>query len=321
MGPRLDEFVDFDIDNYISRFVPPSQLGKLPRPVSRWLGYREEEYQEPPHLIVCFWSFIGAISGVLLIGGLYKYAPGLAKYNPPVMVASLVSQVKPAHSTTNPQRSQPLQGASAILDYNSIRTPLAQPRNAFFGQTFSAIIGVVISKGFQNLSNFDDIQWIAAAVCCATASFVMSVTNTVHPPGGATSILAATNTQVIRMGWIYVPFIMMSSVLMLTVGLIVNNIQRGYPVYWWTPRDLRKAKDVDLEKIDSNDSEEVLRGHSVERTASGGADAIVVSPHHLFLPDMFDLDSDEIAVLHRLQARLRWDLALDERPSLSGSDP
>lgn len=146
----------------------------------------------------------------------------------------------------------------------------------------------------------------------------MSVTGTVHPPGGATSVLAATNSQIIGLGWMYVPFMMLSSALMLAVALIINNIQRAYPVYWWTPRDLRKEKQVDLEKIDSHDSREVLRGHSVARTVSGGSDAIVVAPDHIYLPDTFDLDNDEILVLHRLQARLRWDMALDERPSLSG---
>ena len=303
MGPRLTQFINFDLDNYTNRFVPEPRFSRLPKPVSRFLGYREETYKEPPHLIICFWSFVGAITGLLIVGALYQYAPGLTKYNPPVIVASL--------------------GASAVLDYNAIRTPLAQPRNAFLGQTFSAIIGVAIAKGFQRSMIFDDVQWVAGAVCCATASLFMSLTGTVHPPGGATAILAATNTQIINMGWIYVPFIMLSSVVMLAVALIINNIQRSYPVYWWTPRDLRKVKDVqdsDLEKVGSQNSDEVLRGHSVARNAGGGTDAIVVAPHHLYLPDSIDLDSEEVAVLHKLQERLRCDMALDERPSVSGSD-
>lgn len=303
MGPKTAMFLNFDIDDHLNRFIPHPRLSRLPAPISRFLGVCQGEYKEPPHLIICFWSFVGAICGILTVGGLYRYAPGLAKHNPPVIVASL--------------------GASAILDYNSIRTPLAQPRNAFFGQTFSAVIGVGIAKLFQLNSDVDDLQWIAGAIACAVASLCMSLTNTTHPPGGATAILAATNTQIINMGWIYVPFIMLSSVIMLAVALILNNIQRQYPVYWWTPVDLRKIKKLDLgkddvEKVESNDSGVVLRGHPISRKSSSGSDAIVIGPHHMYVPDTFDLDSDEVAVLARLQARLRWDLALDERPSLSG---
>ena len=122
------------------------------------------------------------------------------------------------------------------------------------------------------------------------------------------------------MGWVYVPFIMLSTTIMLTVALLVNNISRSYPVYWWTPSDLRKNKGLDLEKTLSRNSEKVLLGYGVARSASCD-DTVVVEAHHMYLPEMFDLDNDEIAVLNRLQARLRWNMALNARPSTSLSDP
>lgn len=143
----------------------------------------------------------------------------------------------------------------------------------------------------------------------------MATTNTVHPPGGATAVLATTNAEIIAMGWIYIPFVLMSSCVMLALACILNNIQRAYPVYWWTPADLKKEKDIeDLEKVSSNGSEKVLRGQSMARTSQADPDTVVISPHHLYIPDTFDLDGDELAVLSRLQARLRWDAAMDERP-------
>ncbi|KAI4760219.1 hypothetical protein E4T52_12590 [Aureobasidium sp. EXF-3400] len=295
MHPRILNVLDYDIDTHLNRVVPHSRISRLPKPISRFLGYRSEEYKEPPRLVVVFWSFLGSLLGLLIIGALYKYAPGIRKWHPPIMIASL--------------------GASAILDYNSIRTPLAQPRNAILGQTFSALTGVIIHKLFHLNSDWEDIQWVAGAVACAVSSAIMAMTNTVHPPGGATAVLATTNAEIIAMGWIYIPFVIMSSVIMLTLACIINNIQRAYPVYWWTPANLRKEKDVqDLEKVPTNNSEKVLSGQPMGRASDVNPDSVVISPHHLYIPDSFDLDGDELAVLSRLQARLRWDVAMDERP-------
>jgi len=295
MHPRILTVLDYDIDTHINRIVPHSRISRLPKPISRFLGYRSEEYKEPPRLVVVFWSFLGSLLGLLIIGALYKYAPGIKKWNPPIMIASL--------------------GASAILDYNSIRTPLAQPRNAILGQTFSALTGVIIHNLFHLNPDWENLQWVAGAVACAVSSAIMATTNTVHPPGGATAVLATTNAEIIAMGWIYIPFVIMSSVIMLTLACIINNIQRAYPVYWWTPANLRKEKDIqDLEKVSTNNSEKVLSGQPMARDSTADPDTVVISPHHLYIPDTFDLDGDEMAVLSRLQARLRWDSAMDERP-------
>ena len=184
MGRLTHALLHFRIDDYLNPFLSHVPLERLPTSVSRFLGYRRNPQQEPPNLVIWTWAFIGAFTGILTVEALTKYGPGLAKYNPPVVLASL--------------------GASAILDYSAIHAPLSQPRNALFGQTLSALVGVCISKLFQLSSNFDDLQWIAGALACATASLVMGATNTVHPPGGATAILAATNTQVIELGWMLI---------------------------------------------------------------------------------------------------------------------
>ena len=143
-------------------------------------------------------------------------------------------------------------GASAILDYSAIRSPVAQPRNSVLGQGLSAIVGVAIAKLFMLNSNFNDIQWIAGAVACACASLVMCMTNTVHPPGGATAVIATTQANVISMGWWYVPITILGAVVMLIVALLWNNVLRQFPVFWWTPGPVGSKLSKPKEEIEKD---------------------------------------------------------------------
>ena len=75
-------------------------------------------------------------------------------------------------------------GASAVLIYGAIKSPLAQPRNLLGGHVISALIGVTAFKLVEpNL-------WLAAALAVATSIAVMHATKTLHPPGGATALIA-----------------------------------------------------------------------------------------------------------------------------------
>ncbi len=121
-------------------------------------------------------------------------------------------------------------GASAVLIYGAIRSPLAQPRNLMGGHVFSAIIGVTCYKIFH------PNMWLAASVAVATAIAVMHATKTLHPPGGATALIAVIGSQKIHnLGYLYV--IMpagLGALIMLVVALLVNNIpkSRRYPEFW-----------------------------------------------------------------------------------------
>ncbi len=75
-------------------------------------------------------------------------------------------------------------GASAVLIYGAIRSPLAQPRNLLGGHILSALIGVA---GYQS---FPGQVWLAAPLAVATAIAAMHLTKTLHPPGGATALIA-----------------------------------------------------------------------------------------------------------------------------------
>lgn len=121
-------------------------------------------------------------------------------------------------------------GASAVLVYGAIRSPLAQPRNVIGGHVISAIVGVTAFKLFhQHL-------WLASPLAVATAIAFMHATKTLHPPGGATALIAVTGSSKIHaLGYLYavVP-VGMGAVIMVIVALLVNNLpqSRRYPEFW-----------------------------------------------------------------------------------------
>ena len=79
-------------------------------------------------------------------------------------------------------------------------------------------------------------MWLAAAVSVATAIAVMHATKTLHPPGGATALIAVIGSEKVHdLGFLY-PIIPAGSgaLIMLAVALLVNNIPkaRRYPEFW-----------------------------------------------------------------------------------------
>jgi hypothetical protein len=133
----------------------------------------------------------------------------------------------------------------------------------------------------------------------------MLLTGTVHPPGGASAVLAATSPEIIAMGWYFIPLVTYGTMLMTAVGLIVNNIQRQFPIYWWTPINLRelqrKRKEGDIEE-----------GSMPEKMANvlrdGDHDArgrISISAYEMRFPEEMELSDEEMGVLERLRERLR----------------
>jgi CBS-domain-containing membrane protein len=122
-------------------------------------------------------------------------------------------------------------GASAVLIYGAVRSPLAQPRNLLGGHLISAFIGVFACR------TFPDQIWLAAPLAVATAIAAMHLTRTLHPPGGATALIAVIGSeQIHQLGFYYVLIpVGLGVVLMLVVALLVNNIPRArrYPEFWF----------------------------------------------------------------------------------------
>ncbi len=121
-------------------------------------------------------------------------------------------------------------GASAVLIYAAVKSPLAQPRNLIGGHVFSAIVGVAC---YQLLGG----SWYSAALAVSCAIAVMLFTRTLHPPGGATALLAVTGSaQIHNLGFIYVLVpVGLGAFIMLAIALAVNNLSmsRRYPEWWF----------------------------------------------------------------------------------------
>jgi CBS-domain-containing membrane protein len=122
-------------------------------------------------------------------------------------------------------------GASAVLIYGAIRSPLAQPRNLIGGHVLSALVGVA---AFQMLGG---IPWLASATAVSTAIALMHLTKTLHPPGGATALIAVIGGDAVhQLGYLYVLVPAgLGALILLVVALLVNNLapNRRYPEFWW----------------------------------------------------------------------------------------
>lgn len=122
-------------------------------------------------------------------------------------------------------------GASAVLLYGAPRSPLSQPLNLIGGHVISALIGVTIYHLVP------DPIWLSAALSVSLAITAMHLTKTLHPPGGATALIAIIGGNKIHtLGFSYVITpVLTGAMLMFIVAWIANNSVKGrrYPLYWW----------------------------------------------------------------------------------------
>ncbi|GLB39438.1 putative HPP family protein [Lyophyllum shimeji] len=215
----IDDILRPQLLCFPNRLMPRQhRLASWPSWLSRWIGYRAVPPPKRPDYIVWLWSFIGAFCGISVIQAVFGHAAYFIRRGVPSIVASY--------------------GASAVLIYGAIEAPLAQPRALIGGHFIGALTGVCITKLFHLLpteSRFQELLWLAGSLSCATSVVLMQMTGTTHPPAGATALLAAVNTEVRDMGWYYLPVVLLTSALALAVALLLNNIQRRYPAYWFHP--------------------------------------------------------------------------------------
>jgi len=121
-------------------------------------------------------------------------------------------------------------GASAVLLYGAPRAPFSQPRNLIGGHLISAVVGVACYRYLP------DIAMLQEATAVATAVALMVATQTIHPPGGATALIAVIGPDAVHaLGWGYLFLVMMGALAMLLVAVVVNNlVERGsYPDRWF----------------------------------------------------------------------------------------
>ncbi len=123
-------------------------------------------------------------------------------------------------------------GASAVLIYGAPLVEFSQPRNLIGGHVLSALVGVTIGLILK------ENVVIASALAVSSAIAVMHFTRTLHPPGGATALIAVIGGDSVQnLGyWYVVSPVFIGAFLMLLVALFINNMsidpKRHYPVYW-----------------------------------------------------------------------------------------
>lgn len=322
-----------DIDNYLNQYVPRPRFYLLPTPISFWFGYRPPRKSHTAastratsNLFVWIFSFIGGFIGIAIIENVFQALPLLGGTHAPIGIASF--------------------GAAAILEYNAIESPLSQPRNLIFGHFLSATIAVGITKLFHLLpeGRFEELRWLAGALSVGTASSFMAITKTVHPPAGATALLAATTPEMTDLGWWLLPLVLLGCCLMLASAMLVNNCYKRFPLFWWTPVDLSNLKQPNIVAAkDAEKGEAISSLHSTSdtelednaqpdptRTGSDGASAkwdegqldtkekkkvrnihtdpelrVQIELDRIVVPDWLRLSQWEVVVLEGFQIRLR----------------
>ncbi|GEP50605.1 membrane protein [Flavobacterium noncentrifugens] len=172
-------------------------------------GYRTTKYILYKETLVDFkehfWAFLGSFIGIGIIA--YLQSRQLPNSDVVFLIGSF--------------------GASSVLVYGVIQSPLAQPRNLIGGHLVSAIIGVTVLKIFP------DVLWITAPMSVSLSIVMMQITKTLHPPGGATALIAVTGSSAIKnMGyWYVISPVLSGALILLIVALIFNNMtsNRHYP--------------------------------------------------------------------------------------------
>jgi CBS domain-containing membrane protein len=168
---------------------------------ARYILYRETLVDYKEHI----WTFLGAFFGIGLIGLLHS------KYFSPSDNVFLIGSF----------------GASSVLIYGVINSPLAQPRNLLGGHVICALVGVTIHKLLPS-----EI-WLSSALAVSLSIVLMQITKTLHPPGGATALIANIGSgKILALGYWYVLSPVLSGALiLLMVAIFFNNrtSHRSYP--------------------------------------------------------------------------------------------
>lgn len=186
-----------------------------------------------------------------------------------------------------------------------------------FGQLIALIVGVGLTKLFAMSPRHEELLWLVGALSCATTTTLMTLTNTVHPPAGATALLLAVDPKAIAVGWFMFPVVLLGIALMLCTALVLNNIQRQFPRHWWTPQDLRKKRT--LEAIEGVTEGKRGKGKGSADPTGENYDSsmeealcVPVTPElgvtvrrgQVLVADGVQLSGEEMAVLDRISGRI-----------------
>lgn len=266
---------------------------RLPLNVSRFLGYRppsQSTYDVLPifpftllsrvsqkHEAWIF-AFFGSLGSILLIEAIMSaHTAFQAVYRSPLIISSF--------------------GASAVLVFGVIESPLSQPRNLVLGHFVSGLISVAMTRLWVRSGSYDTSlentefyapTFVNGGLCTSVSLVALLVLGVLHPPGGATGLAAATERDVILLSWRYLPVLVASSAIMLGWAMIVNNLgRRRYPLYWWSSEtswvadvsENSEQRKLELEEgvlYEATDSWRGPESFHVETACEGGCPGVVL---------------------------------------------
>lgn len=111
-------------------------------------------------------------------------------------------------------------GASMVLVMAVHDSPLAEPKNIFFGHTLSALSGVVI---FSIMGS----SFLSLGIAVGLAVFVMATFKAIHPPAGANPIIAILGGK--GLSFVFVP-VALGAIVIIVFAIFYNKlIGRDYP--------------------------------------------------------------------------------------------
>ena len=119
-------------------------------------------------------------------------------------------------------------GASAVLIFGMPHGALSQPWPVLAGHLVAAFIGVTISRYFAT-------EWWTPALAVALSMGAMHYLHCIHPPGGATAMIAVIGgEQVQSLGYAYLLTpVLVNVISLLLIAILFNSFfpWRRYPVY------------------------------------------------------------------------------------------
>ncbi|KAI3337198.1 HPP family protein [Xylariaceae sp. AK1471] len=264
---------DFDIDDHLNCIIPSPPWQAIPYPVSYFLGYRKQPPEKYGNILLTVRALLGVFGSLVLIQLVSHDVLGVAPTGP-LIVASF--------------------GAAAVLEFYAHESPFAQPRNFIFSQIIATVVGVSFCKLFQMHSDEDWVRWLGGALACATTTALMGLTKTVHPPAGATALIAVVDDRAVSIGWRFIPLVLLGCAIMLFVALIVNNVFGRFPLYWWTASNLVSLppKHPSMSSSGDEDKGKTLRTE------------LIILRGKVIVPEHIQLSLEERLLLEHISSRL-----------------
>ena len=142
-------------------------------------------------------------------------------------------------------------GASAVLAFAVPSSPLAQPRAVILGNIVGALFGVAVHRLLGDGP-------LSAGVAVGGAIFVMTLLRCLHPPGGASALLAVIggpSVEALGFGFALVP-IGHNAIALTLVAMIFHRLRNNdYPhraqVGPAAPMPVAPRADIEIDDIDA----------------------------------------------------------------------